>query len=164
MLQPNITDWSVVGVKFRGEIVLQQALIALGYTSCSCFVCCSRNHTPSYVVVYLFVHSYTHTFSTSPPTQHRASLASIKDRLDSLEKRFQNNRQNMTKQAKKAAKLEKRLKLLTGGYQSRASALSKQLNDVHEQCEHSFIEMNTFKVLQEMEGHAIPRRLEVCSF
>lgn len=93
----------------------------------------------------------------------RASLASIKDRLDSLEKKFQTNRQNMTKQAKKAAKLEKKLKLLTGGYQSRAVALSKQLNDVHEQSEQAFVEMSTFKVLQEMEGHAIPRRLEVCS-
>ena len=109
------------------------------------------------------LHSLTALSPTPHPTlKHRASLASIKDRLDSLEKRFQNNHQNMTKQAKKAAKLEKKLKLLTGGYQSRAGALSKQLNDVYDQCEHSFIEMNTFKVLQEMEGHAIPRRLEVC--
>lgn len=88
-------------------------------------------------------------------------MASSKDRLDSLEKKFQINRQHMTKQAKKAAKLEKKLKLLTGGYQSRAIALSKQISDVHEQCEQSFIEMNTFKCLQEIEGHAIPKRLEV---
>lgn len=95
------------------------------------------------------------------PTFDRASMASAKDRLDSLEQKFQTNRQHMTKQAKKAAKLEKKLKLLTGGYQSRAQALSKQLNEVHEQCEQSFIEMNTFKRLQEIEGQAIPRRLEV---
>ncbi len=91
----------------------------------------------------------------------RASMASTKDSLDLFEKKFQINRQNMTKQAKKAAKLEKKLKVLTGGYQSRAVALSKQLNDIHEQCEQSFIEMNTFKLLQEVEGQAIPRRLEV---
>jgi pre-mRNA-splicing factor CDC5/CEF1 len=89
-------------------------------------------------------------------------MSSNKDRLDSLEKNFQTNRQNMTKQAKRAAKLEKRLKLLTGGYQSRATVLSKQLSDVHDQCEQSSVEMNTFKVLQEMESFAIPRRLEVC--
>lgn len=93
----------------------------------------------------------------------RASLASTKDRLDSLEKKFQMNRQHMTKQAKKAAKLEKKLKLLTGGYQSRAVALTKQLNDLHEQCEQAFVEMNTFQRLQEFEGQAIPRRVEVCA-
>lgn len=42
---------------------------------------------------------------------------SSKDRLESLERRLQNNRQVMTKQAKKAAKLEKKLKIITGGYQ-----------------------------------------------
>ena len=88
-------------------------------------------------------------------------MASNKDRLDSLEKKFQINRQHMTKQAKKAAKLEKKLKLLTGGYQSRAGALAKQVTDVHEQCEQAFIEMNTFRRLQELEGQAIPRRVEV---
>ena len=88
-------------------------------------------------------------------------MASTKDRLDSLEKKFQLNRSSMTKQAKKAAKLEKKLKLLTGGYRSRATALSKQINDTHEQCEQSFVEMNTFKRLQELEAQAIPRRLEV---
>ena len=49
----------------------------------------------------------------------RASLASKKDRIESLEKRLEQNRQHMSKQAKKAAKLEKRLKILLGGYQVR---------------------------------------------
>ena len=44
-------------------------------------------------------------------------LHSTKDRLETLEQRLQANRQQMTKQAKKAAKLEKKLKILTGGYQ-----------------------------------------------
>lgn len=88
-------------------------------------------------------------------------MASVKDRLDSLEQNFQKNRQQMTKQAKKAAKLEKKLKLLTGGYQSRAQTLSKQLIETHEQCEQSLIELDTFKRLQEIEGQAIPKRLEV---
>ena len=46
-------------------------------------------------------------------------VCSTKDRLETLEQRLQNNRQQMTKQAKKAAKLEKKLKILTGGYQVR---------------------------------------------
>lgn len=88
-------------------------------------------------------------------------MASTKDRLETLEKKLQENRQQMTKQAKKAAKLEKKLKLLTGGYQSRAASISKQLNDIHEQAEQAYVELNTFKHLQEFEGNAIPRRVEV---
>ena len=88
-------------------------------------------------------------------------MASTKDRLETLEKKLQSNRQQMTKQAKKAAKLEKKLKLLTGGYQSRGSSLSKQLGDTHEQVEQAYVEMNTFKHLQQLEGNAIPRRTEV---
>ena len=44
-------------------------------------------------------------------------LHSTKDRLEALEQKLQANRQQMTKQAKRAAKLERKLKILTGGYQ-----------------------------------------------
>lgn len=97
------------------------------------------------------------------PSQNRytrASMASSKDRLESLERRLQNNRQVMTKQAKKAAKLEKKLKIITGGYQARAGALSKQATDVHEQVEQTEVERDTFQRLQEMEHCAVPKRLE----
>lgn len=88
-------------------------------------------------------------------------MASTKDRLDSLEKNLQTNRQLMTKQAKKAAKLEKKLKILTGGYQSRAASLGKQCGDTHEQIEQAEVELRTFGRLQELEQQAIPKRLEV---
>lgn len=88
-------------------------------------------------------------------------MASTKDRLDSLEKKLQTNRQLMTKQAKKAAKLEKKLKILTGGYQARAAALGKQCGDTHDQIEQGEVELKTFQRLQELEQQAIPKRLEV---
>ena len=47
----------------------------------------------------------------------RANLASKKDRIESMEKRLEANRGHMTKEAKRAAKTEKKLKILTGGYQ-----------------------------------------------
>lgn len=47
----------------------------------------------------------------------RASLASKKERLESLEKELEQNRNHMAREAKKAAKLEKRLKILLSGYQ-----------------------------------------------
>ena len=90
----------------------------------------------------------------------RANLASKKDRIESLEKRLETNRTHMTKEAKKAAKTEKKLKILTGGYQSRAAGLIKQLNDAAEQLEQGRLEMVTFDKLKQNETNAIPRRLE----
>merc|ERR1711983_674193 len=91
----------------------------------------------------------------------RANLASKKDRRESLEKRLETNRTHMTKEAKKAAKTEKKLKILTGGYQSRAAGLIKQLNDQAEQLEQSRLELATFDQLKISETAAIPRRLKM---
>ncbi|XP_063217197.1 cell division cycle 5-like protein [Bacillus rossius redtenbacheri] len=90
----------------------------------------------------------------------RANLASKKDRLESLEKRLEQNRGHMTREAKRAAKMEKKLKILTGGYQSRAQALIKQLVSLFDQIEQSQLELSTFKFLQQQEMAAIPRRIE----
>lgn len=46
---------------------------------------------------------------------------------------FQVNRAHMTAEARKAAKLEKKLKILLGGFQSRALGLAKQHNELWEQ-------------------------------
>ena len=89
----------------------------------------------------------------------RAHLASKKDRIESLEKQLETNRSHMTKEAKKASKTEKKLKILTGGYQSRAAGLIKQLSDAAEQLENSRLEMTTFEELRTNETNAIPRRL-----
>ncbi|PSN39298.1 Cell division cycle 5-like protein [Blattella germanica] len=97
------------------------------------------------------------------PSQNRytrANLASKKDRLESQEKRLEQNRGHMTREAKRAAKMEKKLKILTGGYQSRAQALIKQLHDLYEQIEQGQLELSTFRFLQRQEMAAIPRRLE----
>ncbi|XP_064612178.1 cell division cycle 5-like protein [Liolophura sinensis] len=97
------------------------------------------------------------------PSQNRytrANLASKKDRIESLEKRLETNRTFMTKDAKQAAKLEKKLKILLGGYQSRASGLAKQLHDLYEQIEQTFVEQKTFENLRQHEIGAIPKRME----
>eukprot|EP00088_Acartia_fossae_P033594 TRINITY_DN3439_c0_g1_i1.p1 TRINITY_DN3439_c0_g1~~TRINITY_DN3439_c0_g1_i1.p1 ORF type:complete len:812 (+),score=302.93 TRINITY_DN3439_c0_g1_i1:50-2485(+) len=91
----------------------------------------------------------------------RANLASKKERIESMEKRLDCNRQHMTKEAKKAAKIEKKLKILTGGYQSRAAGLIKQLTDAAEQLEQSRLELDTFKQLKLSEEVAIPRRMDI---
>ncbi|XP_060551869.1 cell division cycle 5-like protein [Ruditapes philippinarum] len=90
----------------------------------------------------------------------RANLASKKDRIESLEKRLENNRSYMTKDSKKAAKLEKKLKILLGGYQSRSQGLYKQVSELHEQLEHTYVELTTFENLRQHEVGAIPKRME----
>ncbi|XP_026755740.2 cell division cycle 5-like protein [Galleria mellonella] len=90
----------------------------------------------------------------------RANLASKKDRLESAEKRLEQNRNHMAKEAKKCSKMEKRLRILTGGYQSRAASLIKQFQELQDQIEQSNLELSTFKFLAEQEKAAIPRRIE----
>uniref|UniRef100_A0A1A9X0Y5 Myb_Cef domain-containing protein n=1 Tax=Glossina brevipalpis TaxID=37001 RepID=A0A1A9X0Y5_9MUSC len=97
------------------------------------------------------------------PSQNRytrANLASKKDRFESAEKRLEQNRRHMAKEAKRCGKIEKKLKILTGGYQARAQALIKQLQDTFEQIEQNTLALSTFKFLAEQEAVAIPRRLE----
>ena len=67
----------------------------------------------------------------------------------------------MARDAKKASKYEKKLKILLGGYQSRSIGLTKQLNEIHEQIQQSQTELNSFKELQAIESAAIPRRMQV---
>ncbi|XP_071545463.1 cell division cycle 5-like protein [Panulirus ornatus] len=102
-------------------------------------------------------------FLPSQSKYTRASLASKKDRIESLEKRLEQNRQHMAKQAKIAAKLEKKLKILMGGYQARAASLAASLQDCVAQVETALLELSTFTFLKQMETVAIPRRLATIS-
>ncbi|XP_049869626.1 cell division cycle 5-like protein [Pectinophora gossypiella] len=90
----------------------------------------------------------------------RANLASKKDRLESAEKRLEQNRNHMAKEAKKCSKMEKKLRVLTGGYQSRAASLIKQFQELQDQIEQANLELSTFKFLADQEKAAIPRRIE----
>lgn len=54
------------------------------------------------------------------PSQNRytrANLATKKDRFESAERKLEQNRRHMAKEAKRCGKIEKKLKILTGGYQ-----------------------------------------------
>ncbi|KAK1170344.1 cell division cycle 5-like protein [Acipenser oxyrinchus oxyrinchus] len=90
----------------------------------------------------------------------RANLSSKKDRIESLEKKLEINRGHMTMEAKRAAKMEKKMKILLGGYQSRAMGLIKQMNDLWDQIEQANLELHTFEELKKHEDTAIPRRQE----
>ena len=88
------------------------------------------------------------------PSQNRytrASLASKKDRLECMERRLETNRNHMTREARKAGKLEKKLRTLTAGYQSRSQALVKQAQEVLEQIEAARLELDTYAFLKKHE-------------
>lgn len=91
----------------------------------------------------------------------RTNMATKKDKIESLEKRLENNKKIMAEKAKVAGKLEKKHKVLVTGYLSRAQDMSKQLRDLQEQLEQARIEHNTFERLREQEKMAIERRLAV---
>jgi len=89
----------------------------------------------------------------------RASHATKKDKMDTLERKLDLNRSFMGKKAKKAAQIEKKLKIILGGYQTRSTALIKNLQETQDQIESTKIQLETFKRLQSMEEHAITRRV-----
>lgn len=100
-------------------------------------------------------------YLTSQHRYTRANLASKKDRLESAEKKLEQNRKHMSREAKRCAKIEKKLKILTGGYQAKAQSLIKMLQETYEQIEQSLLALSTFKFLGELENQAIPRRVQV---
>ncbi|KAI1316796.1 Pre-mRNA-splicing factor cef1 [Mortierella claussenii] len=85
----------------------------------------------------------------------------IKERQQTgLANQFANKRALMTKQATKAGKLEKRLGVTLGGYQTRSQALATQLLTAHEDLLSSELELASFKNLRIMEEAAVSTRME----
>jgi len=81
----------------------------------------------------------------------RTSLASRRDRLDSCQTRLETNKNIMTKQAKLAAKHEKKLKVLTAGYQSRNNNLTKDLETIGKSLLETYRDCETFSRMSKME-------------
>ena len=99
-------------------------------------------------------------FNVSQSKYTRVSMSSKKDRIEYLEKALDVNRQLMTKEAKQAAKIEKKLKVILGGYQTKAMALSKQIEEINEQLDTVSVEDVTYKNLRKAEQNIIPYRLQ----
>mmetsp|Transcript_32000 Transcript_32000/g.53782 ORF Transcript_32000/g.53782 Transcript_32000/m.53782 type:complete len:795 (-) Transcript_32000:163-2547(-) len=90
----------------------------------------------------------------------RTANATNSDRLDSVKGEFEAARAEMEKDAKKAAKLEQKVNMLTAGYASRAAQSGVELAQVFEQAAEAKIEVECFKALQRQELAAAPARLE----
>lgn len=70
-------------------------------------------------------------------------------------------KQRMTAEAAKAAKQEKKLGTVLGGYQARFKSLSSKLTGLHEQVDEALLALTNFRMLANSEQAAIPRRIEV---
>jgi pre-mRNA-splicing factor CDC5/CEF1 len=99
-------------------------------------------------------------FNVGQSKYTRASMSSKKDRIEFLEKALDVNRQLMTKEAKQAAKIEKKLKVILGGYQAKAMALCKQIEEINDQLDTVSVENVTYSKLRETEQSIIPYRLQ----
>jgi len=85
----------------------------------------------------------------------RNSLCSRKDRLDSCELRLTTNKQIMTRQGKQAARTEKKLKVLTAGYEKRNEQLAKELVTIGESINSTVRDIKTFSKFHCSEIHDI---------
>lgn len=90
----------------------------------------------------------------------RVMAGNKKDRIESAEHKLELNRTLMASEAKRAGKLEKKLKTLLGGYQARSEVLIEALNNIYDQIYQSQVESKTFDLLRQNELLAIPKRTQ----
>jgi pre-mRNA-splicing factor CDC5/CEF1 len=97
------------------------------------------------------------------PTQNRwgsKSKAKPAEVQAALNQQFDSFRQQMTKDAKKANKMEKRLMTLTQGYEKRATQLIKETQKMYEEYQQAQTDLQSFQRLEASEAVALPRRME----
>ncbi|XP_006458398.1 CDC5 protein [Agaricus bisporus var. bisporus H97] len=85
---------------------------------------------------------------------------SLDQRVTGYSSLLADKREQMTKEASKATKVEKKLGVTLGGYQARSQALSKRIVDAFEEMEKTWMEKGSFARLRAMESVAGPRRVE----
>ncbi|KPM01206.1 cell division cycle 5-like protein [Sarcoptes scabiei] len=97
------------------------------------------------------------------PSQNRyakASMVSKRERIESIEKRLEMNRHHMSREAKRAANLEKKLSILLGGYQKRCQTMLKQIEELNHQLEDSRFQLYSFQSLKVNETRSIEKRID----
>ncbi|XP_047057488.1 cell division cycle 5-like protein [Lolium rigidum] len=83
-----------------------------------------------------------------------ASVAGNADKISALQHEFEIVKKRMDDEAKKASRLEQKIKLLTQGYQARAAKLGSQIQDTFKQMNTAATELECFQELQKQEQMA----------
>ena len=95
------------------------------------------------------------------PMQHkygRAASATNTDRLDSVRGEYHAALDQMKKEAERAAKLESKVAVVTGGLVNRELKLNEQIVDLTEKAQAAANEVVSFQILSAREQHAGPAR------
>ncbi|PAN21323.1 hypothetical protein PAHAL_3G433500 [Panicum hallii] len=96
------------------------------------------------------------------PTKNSYGLASVSgnaDKISALQNEFEIVKKRMDDEAKKASRLEQKIKLLTQGYQVRAGKLWSQVQDTFKQMNTASTEIECFQELQKQEHLAASYRI-----
>ncbi|CAN6227690.1 unnamed protein product [Urochloa humidicola] len=88
-----------------------------------------------------------------------ASVAGNTDKISALQNEFEIVKKRMDDEAKKASRLEQKIKLLTQGYQVRAGKLWAQVQDTFKQMDTAATELECFQELQKQEQLAASYRV-----
>nr|AAL59389.1 CDC5 protein [Zea mays] len=97
------------------------------------------------------------------PTSNSYGLASVAgnaDKISALQNEFETVKKRMDDEAKKASRLELKIKLLTQGYQIRAGKLWSQVQDTFKQMDTAATELECFQELQKQEHLAASYRIQ----
>mmetsp|Transcript_54097 Transcript_54097/g.124546 ORF Transcript_54097/g.124546 Transcript_54097/m.124546 type:complete len:794 (-) Transcript_54097:102-2483(-) len=96
-----------------------------------------------------------------PSQQRYARLSTVSkaERLQAPQQQLQLVKNFMARDAKRAAKAEKKVDLLLGGYKKRATALSQELLSKHSSVAEKRVELACFRALEAREALAAPQRL-----
>ncbi|XP_062201914.1 cell division cycle 5-like protein [Phragmites australis] len=96
------------------------------------------------------------------PTNNSYGLASVAgnvDKISALQNEFEVVKKRMDDEAKKASRLEQKIKLLTQGHQARAGKLWSQVQDTFKQMDTAATELECFQELQKQEHMAASYRV-----
>ncbi|KAF8758695.1 pre-mRNA splicing factor component [Rhizoctonia solani] len=89
-----------------------------------------------------------------------SSSLSPEDRVAGIAALIMQDRDSMSKEAAKAAKVEKKLNVTLGGYNARSGILAKRVKDAWAELQKATIELESFSKLHVIEQAAAPRRVE----
>lgn len=99
-------------------------------------------------------------FHAQSRTMVPVSTMSDEERIAGLAARMDLNRERMSRESTKAAKVEKKLGVVLGGYMARAKTLGGKLSEGYEELARTRIELESFARLATNEEGAMVRRTE----
>ncbi|KAJ7433940.1 hypothetical protein FB451DRAFT_1470416 [Mycena latifolia] len=139
---------SAVGFTNANPEQLREGLFAL-----------AKAETPDETISWAFTRQQL-TYDAASKTWVEPASLSAESRVEGYTTLIEESREVMSKEAAKAAKAEKKLTVVLGGYLSRSQALSKRLTDAFDEMSKTKVDYESFSRLQTNESAVGPRRLE----